>query len=352
MPKVWSEEAERDLLLAALTAYNKDGGNFRFNWGRTREEMARLGYTFTESAMSQRWSKLNKDTKTRAETADSGDPAGPSGVAARSGTRKRGARSSSGATPSRGNAGGSNQLARQMAANAYAADTGGDDEESNLDVKPPVPKRTKTDGNLVGNLAGRSIDLTVDSKEHDNDVQVVAAGKVASRAKSAGKKKLGKMKFGTLTPGSIMEPPVIPLANTSIEKAFKIEQNGRSQGGAAGFKVDPDLDERRRERRLAITEARTAICQEAYRFAFNLPGAEVQVDDMEVDGKNMHNKVVNNGEIGGTEVGSPKIDNLKTGKQVDKDDDDICGNLEFDDFGFDIMNPQTMNFSFVDPALL
>lgn len=51
MPKVWSEEAERDLLLAALMAYNKDGGNFRFNWGRTREEMARLGHTFTESAM-------------------------------------------------------------------------------------------------------------------------------------------------------------------------------------------------------------------------------------------------------------------------------------------------------------
>ncbi|KAF6816338.1 hypothetical protein CSOJ01_02961 [Colletotrichum sojae] len=59
-----------------------------------------------------------------------------------------------------------------MAANAYAADTGGDDKESDLDVKPPVSKRAKADGNLVGNLTGRSIDLTVDKKEHDNDVQL------------------------------------------------------------------------------------------------------------------------------------------------------------------------------------
>ncbi|KAF6820027.1 hypothetical protein CSOJ01_01095 [Colletotrichum sojae] len=359
MPKVWSEEAERDLLLAALAAYNKDGGNFRFNWGRTREEMARLGYTFTESAMSQRWSKLNKDTKTRAETAETGNPAGPSGAAAPSGTRKRGSRSSSGANSARGNAGGSNQLARQMAADAYAADTGGDDEESDLDVKPPVSKRAKAGGNLVEHLAGRSIDLTVDGKEHDNDVQVVAAGKVAERAKSAGKKKIGKMKFGTLTPGSIMEPPIIPLASTSIKKEAKVEQAGRSQGGAAGFKVDPEADERRRERSVtigwmpenknaAITEARTAICQEVYRFAFNLPGAEPQVDDMEVDSKNLHNKVVNNGQTGGPKVGSPKIDNLETGKQVNKDEDDICGSLVFDDFGYDIMDPQTMNFSIMD----
>ncbi|KAF6835582.1 hypothetical protein CPLU01_04258 [Colletotrichum plurivorum] len=56
-----------------------------------------------------------------------------------------------------------------MAANAYAADTGGDDEESDLDVKPPVSKRSKTDGNLAGRLAKRSIDLTIDNKEHDND---------------------------------------------------------------------------------------------------------------------------------------------------------------------------------------
>lgn len=134
-----------------------------------------------------------------------------------------------------------------MAANACAADTGGDDEESDLDSKPPVFKRAKAHGNLVALLAGESIDLT---EENDNDVQVVAAHKVAERAKSAGKKKLGKMKFGTLTPGSDTEPPVIPLANTSIKKAVKVEQAGRSHGGAAGFKVDPEIDERQRERRL------------------------------------------------------------------------------------------------------
>ncbi|KAF6802509.1 hypothetical protein CMUS01_15333, partial [Colletotrichum musicola] len=48
---------------------------------------------------------------------------------------------------------------------------GGDDEESDLDVKPPVFERAKADGNFVGRLARRSIDLTADKKEHYNDIQ-------------------------------------------------------------------------------------------------------------------------------------------------------------------------------------
>lgn len=193
--------------------------------------------------------------KTRRDAMMNGNSPGVAGAAAPSTSRKRKAPSSSGAVPARASAGSSNQLTRQMAANAYAADQGGDDEEPGLDVKPPVAKRAKTNGSIVGDLAGLSIDLTEESQDRDDAIEVVQVVKKTGGNKPPLKRSSGKTFGQKVLSMKASHQPVFVKKDVSIPyvKAEKVKTDVNNYlGGRIGptrSDLDDDID-RQRERRL------------------------------------------------------------------------------------------------------
>ncbi|KAI1492510.1 hypothetical protein F5X96DRAFT_370606 [Biscogniauxia mediterranea] len=57
MPITWNEKSERDLLLAMLMSSSPPGQFKSPSWATVVKNMATMGYSTNQSAISQRWSK-------------------------------------------------------------------------------------------------------------------------------------------------------------------------------------------------------------------------------------------------------------------------------------------------------
>ncbi|KAL0940993.1 uncharacterized protein CTRU02_203756 [Colletotrichum truncatum] len=176
-PNTWTEQAERDLIMALFFNNANNGPLPKLDYAKAHQIMTVLGYSFTKDALNQRWNKvILKGIRERLNTIATGNSTGPATASASPASRKRAAPASSGKkTSTARSAGRSNQVSVQMAQAATSHDDGGDDEED-LDTKPPAAKRVKTNVGLVAGLQGQNIDLTNDEAHTElcfyNPVQV------------------------------------------------------------------------------------------------------------------------------------------------------------------------------------
>ncbi|OLN91938.1 hypothetical protein CCHL11_01512 [Colletotrichum chlorophyti] len=219
MASNWTAVAELHL---ALTVNSVGKGNTisKGDWTKIQETMASLGYTFTEGALSQRWSKsIMKDYKSRvaAGAASAGLAGGGSSAPAPTPTgRKRPAPGSSGKKTSTAapRAQGHVQAAHEMAANAI--DDGKDDEEPGLDEKPAAKRTKVAKRGLVAGLHGQQIDLTM----CDADDFQIEFTEATTKPKTEVKQEDGDKLFGfgmrgrsvTLAPDSYFHAPSGSLA--------------------------------------------------------------------------------------------------------------------------------------------